>query len=93
MSTVQQPEPNYVVNMLWELTGVSGNFTSSVRGITHFNSFKQIGPVTPYDQLTPQIVVGWISSADMLNAQKCVEDQLSTLITPPVVPQNTPLPW
>lgn len=93
MNTVQQPDPNYVVSMLWEVTGVSGGFTSSVRGITHFDSSEQVGPVTPYGQLTPEIVVGWISPADMLNAQECVQGQLNSLISPPAVPANTPLPW
>jgi hypothetical protein len=93
MNTVQQPDPNYVVSMLWELTGVDGSFTSSARGITHFDSSAQVGPVTPYSQLTPETVVGWISAADMLNAQQCVQGQLNSLISPPAVPQNTPLPW
>ena len=93
MNTMQQPDPNYVVSMLWEVVGVDGSFTSSVRGITHFDSSEQVGPVTPYDQLTPEIVVGWISPQDMLNAQECVQGQLNSQISPPVVPQKTPLPW
>ena len=93
MNTMQQPDPNYVVSILWEVVGVDSGFTSSVRGITHFDSSEQVGPVTPYDQLTPEIVVGWISPQDMLNAQECVQGQLNSQISPPVVPQKTPLPW
>jgi hypothetical protein len=93
LNTLQQPDPDYVVSMLWELTGVDGGYTSSVRGITHFDSSEQSGPVTPYSDLTPEIVVGWISPQDMQNAQQCVQGQLNTLIAPPVLPQNTPLPW
>jgi hypothetical protein len=93
MNTVQQPDYDYVVSMLWELTGVDGGFTSSVRGITHFDSSDQVGPVTPYNQLTPDLVANWISPVDMLNAQQSVQGQLNSLISPPAVPQNTPLPW
>ena len=93
MNTMQQPDPNYVVSILWEVVGVDSGFTSSVRGITHFDSSEQVGAVTPYDQLTPEIVVGWISPQDMLSAQESVQGQLNSMITPPVTPQNTPLPW
>jgi len=93
MNTIQKPDPNYVVSMLWEVVGVDGSFTSSVRGITHFDSSEQVGAVTPYEQLTSQIVVGWISPQDMLNAKESVQGQLNSLINPPVAPQNTPLPW
>jgi hypothetical protein len=93
MNTLQQPDPDYVVSMLWELTGVDGQHTASVRGTTHFDSTEQSGPVTPYSALTPEIVVSWISPEDMLVAQQCVQGQINTLIAPPVLPQNTPLPW
>ena len=42
MYTLQQPDPNYVVNALWEVTGVDGEYTSSIQGNTQFTS--QQGP-------------------------------------------------
>ena len=35
MYTLQQPDPNYVVNALWEVTGVDGEYTGSIGGNTH----------------------------------------------------------
>ena len=92
MYTVQQPDPNYVVNVLWEVTGVDGEYTASIDGNTMFSS--QQGPdFIPYDQLTEATVIGWIPAEQIASAQACVQGQIDSMINPPVSPENTPLPW
>ena len=93
MYTLQQPDPNYVVNVLWEVTGVDGTNTASIGGNTQFNSADQVGPVTPYASLTESIVIGWIPESAITSAQQCVQGQINSLITPPVSPTSQPLPW
>lgn len=93
MYTLQQPDPNYVVNALWEVTGVDGEYTASIQGNTQFNSADQENAFVPYDQLTEAIVIGWIPANQIESAQACVQGQLDSMITPPVSPANTPLPW
>jgi len=93
MYTLQQPDPNYVVNAIWEVTGVDGDNTASIGGNTQFNSADQVGPVIPYADLTESIVIGWIPTQDISNAQACVQGQLESLANPPVSPANTALPW
>jgi hypothetical protein len=93
MYTLQQPDPNYVVNALWRVTGVDGSYTAAIDGNTTFNSADQQGPVVPYADLTEAIVIGWIPAQDISNAQACVQGQIDSMITPPVSPQNTALPW
>lgn len=93
MYTLQQPEPDYVVNVLWTVTGVDGQYTAEIGGNTTFNSADQVGPVIPYADLTPEIVLGWIPANQIASAQACVQGQLDSLITPPVSPAQTPLPW
>jgi hypothetical protein len=93
MYTLQQPDPNYVVNALWRVTGVDGELNCYIDGNTQFNSADQEGAVIPYEQLTENIVIGWIPSNVMASAQANVQGQINSLITPPVSPQNTPLPW
>ena len=92
MYTLQQPDPNYVVNALWEVTGVDGEYTASIGGNTTFDS-NQAETFIPYDQLTEAIVIGWIPENAMTSAQQCVQGQIDSMITPPVSPQNTALPW
>ena len=93
MYTLQQPDPNYVVNALWEVTGVDGTNTASIGGNTQFSSADQEGPVTPYADLTEAIVIGWIPESAIESAQQCVQGQIDSMITPPVSPANTALPW
>ena len=93
MYTLQQPDPNYVVNALWRVTGVDGTHTAYIEGNTRFNSADQEGAFIPYADLTETTVIGWISESDIASAQACVQGQINSLITPPVSPQNTPLPW
>lgn len=93
MYTLQQPDPDYVCNVLWTVTGVDGSNTASIGGNTQFNSANQEGTFIPYDQLTEATVIGWIPAQDIANAQACVQGQIDSMITPPVSPENTPLPW
>jgi hypothetical protein len=93
MYTLQQPDPNYVVNALWEVTGVDGANTASIGGNTQFNSADQVGAFIPYASLTEAIVIGWIPESAITSAQANVQGQINSMITPPVSPQNTPLPW
>jgi len=92
MYTLQQPDPNYVVNALWEVTGVDGTNTASIGGNTQFDS-QQSETFIPYANLTEAIVIGWIPESAIESAQACVQGQIDSLITPPVSPENTPLPW
>ena len=92
MYTLQQPDPNYVVNALWTVTGVDGEYTASIDGNTMFSS-NQSGTFIPYDQLTEATVIGWIPAEAIASAQANVQGQIDSMITPPVSPANTPLPW
>jgi len=96
MSTLQQPDPNYVVNAYWRLTGVDGQYTAYIESSSQFDS-QQESNFIPYDQLTNDIVVGWIQNAlgvnGVFNWEACVQERINSMINPPVSPQITPLPW
>ena len=68
-------------------------YSAFLGGETQFDSSQQTNQFIPYDQLTEATVIGWISEQDISNAQACVQGQINSMITPPVSPQNTPLPW
>ena len=93
MYTLQQPDPNYVVNALWTVTGVDGSNTASIDGNTTFDSSQQPANFIPYDQLTEATVIGWIPAEAIASAQANVQGQINSMINPPVSPANTPLPW
>jgi hypothetical protein len=96
MFTVNTPDPDYVVNVLWTLTGVDGQTTASALGSTQFTA--QQGPTfIPYNQLTEAVVLGWVQDAlgtdGIANYEANVQGQINSINTPPVSPENTPLPW
>ena len=90
--TLQTPDPEYVVNAIWQVTGVDGEYTATIQGNTQFSS-QQATPFIPYDQLTEAIVIGWIPASDIESSQQCVQGQINSLITPPDLPADTALPW
>jgi hypothetical protein len=93
MYTLNTPEPDYVVNCLWTVTGVDGANTASIGGNTQFSSADQEGAFVPYESLTQEQVIAWIPANQIDSAQACVQGQLDSLANPPVSPENTPLPW
>ena len=93
MYTLDTPDPGYVVNALWQVTGVDGEYTASIGGNTQFNSADQEGAFMPYDSLTESQVLAWIPANQIESAQACVQGQLDSMITPPVSPTSTALPW
>jgi hypothetical protein len=95
MYTVDTPDPGFVCNVLWTLTGVDGQYTASIGGNSQFT--VQEGTFTPYDELTQEQVIGWVQNSlgadGIANFEANVQGQINSMITPPASPQNTPLPW
>ena len=98
MYTVNQPDPEYVVNVLWTLTGDQQGTIASIGGSTQFAPPADAnGNFTPYDQLTQEQVIGWVKEAlgpqGVANYEANVQGQIDSILNPPVSPQDTPLPW
>jgi len=89
-------EQNYVVNADYYVTGVDGTYTASLSNIARFNT-ESVTPFVPYEDLTNEIVIGWIQDElgvdGVSNLEACIQGQIDSQINPPVTPQNTPLPW
>ena len=96
MYTLQQPDPDYVVNVLWMLSGTDGTHTANIQGNTTFDAVQEPNFV-PYQNLTSEIVIGWVQAAlgpdGIANYEANINGQIQSMITPPVSPQFTPLPW
>ena len=90
-------EPNYVVNSLWTLTGVDGEYTASIDGNTQFEVNQDQTDFVPFAQLTEALVIGWVQESlgeqGVANFEANVNGQIDSMKNPPVTPQNTPLPW
>jgi len=89
-------EQNYVVIANYEVIGVDGQYTAGLSNIARFNT-ASVSPFIPYEDLTNEIVIGWIQTDlgvdGVANTEACIQGQIDSQINPPVTPQNTPLPW
>lgn len=89
-------EQDYVVIANYEVVGVDATYSASLSNIARFNT-ESVSPFVPYDQLTNDIVIGWIQSElgvdGVNNLEACIQGQIDSQINPPVTPVNTPLPW
>jgi hypothetical protein len=89
-------EQNYVVIANYEVVGVDGTYSASLSNIARFNT-ASVTPFVPYEDLTNDIVIGWIQSElgvdGVSNLEACIQGQIDSQINPPSTPQNTPLPW
>jgi hypothetical protein len=95
MYTVDTPDPGFVCNVLWTLTGDQDGTVASIDGNSTFT--VQEGPFTPYNQLTEAQVLGWVQDAlgpqGIANFEANVQGQINSILNPPVSPENQPLPW
>jgi len=89
-------EQNYVVIANYEVVGTDGTYSASLSNIVRFST-ENVDNFTPYEDLTNEIVIGWIQAElgvdGVSNLEACIQGQIDSQINPPVVPQNTPLPW
>ena len=88
-------EQNYVVTAFYDVTGVDGVYTASLSNVAQFST-ASVSPFIPYENLTNDIVIGWIQSELGVNGvssiEACIQGQIDSQINPPVTPENTPLP-
>jgi len=94
MFTVPNPT-GYVVNVLFRVTGIDGDYTAYIDGNIQFTPEQTEAGFIPYDQLTQDEVIGWINSAtdNQANYYANIDGQINSMITPPVSPTSQPLPW
>ena len=95
MRTMSKIEPDYVVSVNWVCSGVDGDVTASIESTSSFSqNAESVGFIT-YADLTEEIVLGWVQAEPnvTINTESCVQGQINSIITPPVTPQDTPLPW
>jgi hypothetical protein len=89
-------EQNYVVIASYDVTGIDGTYTASLSNTAQFST-ANVSNFIPYEDLTNEIVIGWIQQDLGVNGvnsiEACIQGQIDSQINPPVVPQNTPLPW
>jgi phage-related protein len=93
MSTVIEPVPNYIVGVVFTVTGTIDSIISSVDSFVNFDIDPTQTNIAPYSELTEEQVLSWIDSSLIGSMQSCVQGQIDAILNPPIVPEETPLPW
>lgn len=89
-------EADYVVIANYLVIGVDGEYSASISNIAQFST-ENIETFISYEDLTNEIVVGWVQSVlgvdGVANLEASIQGQIDSQINPPTYPTNTPLPW
>ena len=87
---------DYVVFALYDVLGNDGTYTANLSNSARFST-ETVTPFIPYQDLTNNIVVGWIQQDlgpdGVASLEASIQGQIDTQINPPIAPENTPLPW
>jgi hypothetical protein len=99
LSTVPRVDArlDVVVVAQWTLTGTDAiGVQASLNSCSQFILTQGAG-YTPYDELTEDQVIGWVQAelgTEGVNATKtCIENQITSIINPVVIPAQQTLPW
>ena len=89
-------EQDYVVIANYEVVGVDSTYSASLSNIARFST-ETVSTFIPYDNLTNDIVIGWIQEGlgvdGVNNLEACIQGQIDSQANPPVSPVSAPLPW
>ena len=102
MATLPKPPAlieNFVVLIQYTVTATNNknsSITASINNMIQFETSQDENQdLTPYNQLTEEMVLSWIQT-DLnlvINLQANLDGQIESQINPPIVPETTPLPW
>jgi hypothetical protein len=88
---------DYVVIAIYNVFGTDGTYSASINSNTAQFSTEDMTTFIPYEDLTEEIVIGWIKETlginGIISIEACIQGQIDSQINPPQTPQNTPLPW
>jgi len=85
-------ETDVVFTVHWQCTGTDGTYTAQVYSTCAIPT-PEPADFVPYDQLTQDMVLGWIweDGVDKAATEAAVQQMINNQINPPVV--TPPLPW
>ena len=81
---------DYVVAVHWRYGIESGEIKTDIYGVQSFE-VAEGSEFIPYNELTEEIVIGWLESLDIPTMQTNLAKQLEDIINPPII--YPPLPW
>jgi pullulanase/glycogen debranching enzyme len=95
IKTLQEPQSNFVSSIDWTLVAKDGDLKAFTQNNIDLESSSDT--FTPYEQLTEEIVIGWVKEKlgeeMVLDYQNSLAQKIEEINNPPAEAQNTTLPW
>jgi hypothetical protein len=94
--TISDVIPNFVTSANFRIIGTlksNPTITASVDSFVNFNIDPEQTEFSPYDKLTETDVLLWIDPTVIGSLQCCIQEQINVILNPPIIPEETPLPW
>jgi len=94
---LQQPQPNYVVELGFTLTGTDGDVTASINGRVAFDPANPSENFTVFENIDERTLINWVKEVlteeGVASHEAIVQGKIDEIVTPPVVPQSVEFPW
>jgi len=85
-------EPNVVYNIYWSLVGTDGEYTGTCPAMTYV-PFTAGSTFVPFEDITEEMVIGWINTYTPLVLIKQYEQSVNNGIESQKTLESPPLPW
>ena len=94
---LQQPQPNYVVELGFTLTGTDNDVTASTTGRVAFDPANPSETFTEFESIDEAILIRWVKEVlteeGIASQEAIVQDKINEIVNPPIVPQKAEFPW
>lgn len=94
---LQEPQPNYIVELGFTLTGKDGDVTVSTNGRVAFDPANPAEQFVAFETLEERTLVKWVKEVlteeGVASQEAIVQSKIDEIVTPPVVPQSVEFPW
>lgn len=94
---VQQPQPNYVVELGFMLTGTDGDVIQSTTGRVAFDPANPSENFIVFEDIVESTLIEWVKQVlteeGVASQEAIVQGKIDEIVMPSVVPQSVEFPW
>jgi hypothetical protein len=94
---LQEPQPNYIVEIGFTLTGKDGVIKESSVGRVAFDPANPSEQFVIFEELEERTLIQWVKNVlteeGVSSQEAIVQSKIDQIVSPPIVPQSVELPW
>lgn len=94
---LQEPQPNYIVEIGFTLTGTDGDVTASTVGRVAFDPANPSENFVVFEDIDERTLINWVKEVlteeGVASHEAIVQGKIDEIVKPPLVPQSVEFPW